>query len=241
MRRGITLFAGVLIAIASAAVIHGQQPEKKANAGVLNGRAVSLPAPEYPQTARDAGVEGVIAVQVLIDEAGNVTSAVADEFDGRELKAADGTKLDPQPADPALRAAAEAAALRAKFSPMLLNGEAIKVRGRIVYNFVAKETVLEETSAAVDGRLLNSRIQSMPTPVYPEAAKAVKAEGVVTVKLTIGEDGRVVSASAVSGHPLLRAAAVKAALEARFQPTLINGSPVQVSGIVTYNFALPDK
>jgi TonB family protein len=234
------LFGGAALAIIAIAA-QAQEPGKKTHSGVLNGRAVSLPAPEYPQTARDAGIEGVIAVDVVIDEAGNVISAVANEFDQRERKAADGTRLEPQPADPALRAAAEAAALNAKFSPTFLGGRAVKVRGRVVYNFVAKDAVRQEAADPVGSKLLNGRAVSLPTPEYPDAARAVGAKGIATVKLTIGEDGRVISAAAVSGHPLLRAAAVKAALEARFQPILVNGSPVKVSGIVTYNFVLPDK
>jgi len=52
----------------------------------------------------------------------------------------------------------------------------------------------------------------------------------------IDETGKVVSASAAGGHPLLQAAAVSAARGARFSPTLLSGQPVKVSGIITYNF-----
>lgn len=52
----------------------------------------------------------------------------------------------------------------------------------------------------------------------------------------IGEKGDMFSAKAISGHPLLRAAAVNAACQARFAPTFLNGSPVDVAGVVTYNF-----
>jgi protein TonB len=54
----------------------------------------------------------------------------------------------------------------------------------------------------------------------------------------IDETGRVVSAVAVSGHPLLRAAAQAAAKNARFTPTKLSGVPVKVSGSITYNFVL---
>jgi protein TonB len=64
----------------------------------------------------------------------------------------------------------------------------------------------------------------------------VKAEGTVSVKIVIDESGNVISAEAVSGHPLLRAAAVAAAREAQFAPTVYNGSAVKVSGVLTYNF-----
>jgi outer membrane biosynthesis protein TonB len=56
------------------------------------------------------------------------------------------------------------------------------------------------------------------------------------VQVLIDESGRVVSASATGGHPLLRAAAEAAARGARFSPTLLSGQAVKVSGIITYNF-----
>ena len=88
----------------------------------------------------------------------------------------------------------------------------------------------------VSGGVLNGKATSLPKPAYPPAARAVRAGGSVAVQVLIDESGRVVSASAVSGHPLLRAAAVSAAQGARFSPTLLSGQPVKVSGVITYNF-----
>ena len=88
----------------------------------------------------------------------------------------------------------------------------------------------------VSGGVLNGKATSLPKPAYPPAARAVRAGGSVSVQVLIDESGRVVSASAVSGHPLLRAAAVSAAQGARFSPTLLSGQPVKVSGVITYNF-----
>ncbi len=88
----------------------------------------------------------------------------------------------------------------------------------------------------VSGGVLNGKATSLPKPAYPAAAKAVRASGSVSVQVLIDENGRVVSASAVSGHPLLRQAAVSAAQGARFSPTLLSGQPVKVSGVITYNF-----
>lgn len=84
--------------------------------------------------------------------------------------------------------------------------------------------------------VVNKRATSLPKPTYPPAAKAVKASGAVTVEVLIDEQGDVVSASAVSGHPLLRQAAVQAARQSKFKPTLISGQPVKISGIIVYNF-----
>jgi protein TonB len=88
----------------------------------------------------------------------------------------------------------------------------------------------------VSGGVLNGKATSLPKPAYPAAARAVQASGPVNVQVLIDESGHVVSASAVSGHPLLRAAAVSAARGARFSPTLLSGQPVKVSGVITYNF-----
>ena len=84
--------------------------------------------------------------------------------------------------------------------------------------------------------MLNGKATSLPKPPYPPAARAVRAAGAVSVQVLIDESGNVVSASAVSGHPLLRAAAVQAARGARFSPTQLSGQPVKVSGVITYNF-----
>ncbi len=92
--------------------------------------------------------------------------------------------------------------------------------------------------APISGGVLNGKAISKPAPPYPAVAKAARASGVVVVQITVDEGGRVISASAISGHPLLRQAAVQAAHSARFSPTLLSGQPVKVTGTITYNFNL---
>jgi protein TonB len=84
--------------------------------------------------------------------------------------------------------------------------------------------------------VLNGKAISLPKPPYPAIAKAARASGTVTVQVTIDESGKVVSARAVGGHPLLQQAAVQAAYGARFSPTQLSGQPVKVTGVITYNF-----
>lgn len=88
----------------------------------------------------------------------------------------------------------------------------------------------------ISGGVLNGKATSLPKPPYPPAARAVRASGAVSVQVLIDENGNVVSASPVSGHPLLRAAAAQAARGAKFSPTMLSGQPVKVSGVITYNF-----
>ncbi|HEX8706939.1 MAG TPA: energy transducer TonB [Pyrinomonadaceae bacterium] len=86
--------------------------------------------------------------------------------------------------------------------------------------------------------VINGQATHLPKPPYPALAKAAHAFGVVTVQVLIDEKGKVVSAKAVRGHPLLLQAAEDAAYQARFTPTLLSQQPVKVSGLITYNFLL---
>ena len=93
------------------------KPKPPVSGGVLNGKAVSLPKPSYPPTAKAVRAGGDVNVQVMIDERGNVVSANA--VSGHAL----------------LRQVSEQAARSAKFSPTLLGGQPVKVTGIIVYKF----------------------------------------------------------------------------------------------------------
>ncbi len=93
-----------------------------------------------------------------------------------------------------------------------------------------------EMPKKVSGGVLNGKAISLPKPEYPAAARAVQASGAVNVQITINEQGDVVSASAVSGHPLLRQAAEQAARSSRFAPTMLQGVPVSVTGVLVYSF-----
>lgn len=93
-----------------------------------------------------------------------------------------------------------------------------------------------EMPKKISGGVLNGKATRLVKPEYPAAAAAVRASGAVNVQVTIDEQGNIVSASAVSGHPLLRAAAEQAARDSQFAPTRLEGVPVRVSGIIVYNF-----
>lgn len=87
-------------------------------------------------------------------------------------------------------------------------------------------------------RVLNSQALSLPRPTYPPLARQIKVQGTVAVQVLIDENGKVISAKAVSGHPLLVPEAMKAAMSARFSPTFIGDQPVKISGVITYNFLM---
>ena len=221
--------------LASAVCTVGQDRALTINGGVLNGKATSLPKPEYPADARKENAQGSVAVTVIIDEEGNVTSAAAamNYSIPKKVGDADAEISEPTPADPLLREAAEKAALGAHFTPTLLEGRPVKVTGIIVYTFSASPQ-----AKIINGGVLNGKALTLPSPVYPPAARAVNASGTVTVQIVVDEQGNVTSAQAVSGHPLLRAAAVEAANQVKFAPTRLSGEPVKITGVITYNFAV---
>lgn len=88
----------------------------------------------------------------------------------------------------------------------------------------------------VSGGVMNGKSLSLPKPTYSAAAKAIGAQGQVTVQVLIDEKGNVVSANASNGHPLLRPEAERAARGAKFSTTYLSGVPVKVTGVIVYNF-----
>jgi len=90
----------------------------------------------------------------------------------------------------------------------------------------------------VSGGVIQGSALKKPAPAYPAIAKAARAQGAVQVQVTISEEGHVIDAQVVSGHPLLREAALAAARQWVFKPTELSGVPVKVQGVLTFNFTL---
>jgi TonB family protein len=94
-------------------------------------------------------------------------------------------------------------------------------------------------NANVNESVLRGKAVEMPRPDYPVAARREHAAGTVAVQITVDEEGNVISAKAMRGHPFLRGAAEEAARRAKFTPTLLCGRPMKVTGVIVYNFVLP--
>lgn len=102
-----------------------------------------------------------------------------------------------------------------------------------------KSNTNSSNSSVQTGENLNDKAIELPPPVYPASAKAFKAAGTVTVQVTVNAKGEVTGATALSGHPLLRGSCEQAARKAKFKPNLQNGKPIEMKGILTYNFPAP--
>ena len=97
----------------------------------------------------------------------------------------------------------------------------------------APDNVVRLTSKLTQGRVLR-RVQ----PPYPVIAKQAHIQGSVQVQIDISETGAVTNVTLLSGHPLLRDAAMQAAKQWLFIPTELNGQRVRAIGLLTFNFTL---
>ncbi len=104
------------------------------------------------------------------------------------------------------------------------------------YKTKRAEAELAQMKVTVDCGALCDKVIDAPAPLYPAIAKIAHVVGAVGVQIMIDEEGNVIYASAVSGPPLLRAAAVQAAKLSTFSPKLQSGKPVKANGMLTYNF-----
>lgn len=94
------------------------------------------------------------------------------------------------------------------------------------------------TTLRVASTILSGRAISLPQPPYPIIAKQAHVQGPVSIQILVNEEGKVLSAQVVSGNAMLSSAAKDAAMRARFSPTMLNGTPVKIQGVITYNFTL---
>lgn len=91
-------------------------------------------------------------------------------------------------------------------------------------------------SEKIEDGVVKGRALYLAKPAYPNIARMAHASGEVKVRVIIGEEGTVIAAAAVSGHPLLYGVSVAAARETTFTPTQLHGKPVKVTGVLTYQF-----
>jgi TonB family protein len=204
-------------------------------------KVIDLPKTALPMWDEGNDFGKTVRVAVTVDEAGNVISV------GNATGPGSVCPSVTRPDVLALREKAKVVAAKAKFEPSATGATLSyvevqfpskpqtksKKEGKVEGFTVATN---DPPTAGSDGGVLNGKAISLPKPAYPPAARAVRAEGTVQMQVLIDEEGNLFSAAAVSGHPLLRAAARQAACGAKFTPTLLSGSPVKVFGIITYNF-----
>jgi protein TonB len=90
----------------------------------------------------------------------------------------------------------------------------------------------------VGGNVQQARLIRQPKPVYPPLARQARIQGTVRFNAIIGRDGTIQNLQLVSGHPLLVPSAQEAVKQWVYQPTLLNGEPVEVITQIDVNFTL---
>ena len=201
---------------------------------------VILSAREFAFSPLDeaAGIDGIVKVAVEIGQNGKVEQASV--YIGPAWPCS--TNLEKR-VDAVMRDI-EKAVRQYKFSPAMSNGKPVSSRIGLSIKIgqSARSGAIREADSSgenkpklVTGGVVNGKAISLPRPEYPAAARSTRASGTVGVQILIGEDGKVISAQAISGPPVLQFASRAAACEAKFSPTKLAGQPVKVSGVVMYN------
>ena len=97
---------------------------------------------------------------------------------------------------------------------------------------------VEETKRIRVSSLDPGRLIHMVQPVYPPIAKTAHIEGTVELSAVIGTDGHVRDLNVISGHPLLRKAALDAVRQWIYKPPVLNGESVEIVAPVAVIFRL---
>jgi TonB family protein len=184
------------------------------NGGRTEWRLLKKVAPVYPQDAVDAGIEGVVLVSGIVKTDGML----------RDLLAVSG----PAP----LRQAAVDAAAQYVYEPILHGDELGEAKTRVPVAFTLSGP------AKVPAEVMAGRIVNSYTPPYPPDAIEAGIGGAVILHVLIGREGEVKAVRVVSGREMLRAAAVDAVKQWRYQPYKRNGVDVEVETDVEVQFTL---
>lgn len=90
----------------------------------------------------------------------------------------------------------------------------------------------------VGGQVQQAKLLNQPKPLYPPMAKQARIQGTVRLEAIISKSGTIESLRVVGGHPLLVQSALDAVRQWRYQPTILNGEPVEVATTIDVNFTL---
>ncbi len=214
MRKIMILFSLIALFCFSQTNSAQNKEEKIIKGGIVNGKAVSLPPPDYPKEAENACAGGKVEVEILIGEDGNVISAKA--ISGDELLQKPGIE----------------AAKKAKFRPTE-SATPVKVRGILVYNFDSKVKCI--TAGIVNKKAVNLPKPNAANIIHPKHLQ-IKKDEIVAVQVVVDFEGNVIYADAIAGHPALRNICESSARQTKFKPLTYTGAPVKVKALLAYKF-----
>ncbi|MGC1646329.1 MAG: energy transducer TonB [Candidatus Sulfotelmatobacter sp.] len=253
MKRYLVVTLLLLICFASWAAAQVSEPVRvRTSDKIMQGLIIKKIAPVYPPLARQARIQGLVVMKVLISKTGDVENIQL--FSGH----------------PILAPSAIEAVKQWKYKPYLLNGEPVEVETNVTVNFtlpdkppaegvvgdmpggvpegekggIAPGTEGTPTQPAVSGRVRVSPgveqglVVTKVPPQYPPEAKDAHIQGVVLMNVIVDKEGNVANVQLISGHPLLAPAAIDAVKQWKYKPYLLNETPVEVETQVHVNFTL---
>lgn len=97
---------------------------------------------------------------------------------------------------------------------------------------------IEQQPVHVTSKIQEAKLVRKVIPVYPRLAIQTRQFGTVRLIATVGKDGHVKEVKVLSGPAFLAASAVEAVKQWMYQPTLLNGHPVEVIAPIDVNFVL---
>ncbi|MGB7209131.1 MAG: energy transducer TonB [Pyrinomonadaceae bacterium] len=196
-----------------------------------NVKVISSPLPSFPAEAKDLIYGDEVRILMDIDTQGKVKGALVYGPLAPCSNLADPTVV-------AIKNAALAAVKTMIFEPVRKDGKAIEERVSIGYRLRPVQSPLTDGQRKIVSiGVANGKAKSLPKPEYPEAARAARLSGGISVLVLIDESGRVISAASISGQPEFAVPGVNAACAARFSPMKLQNEPAKMLGAIAYNFA----
>jgi protein TonB len=219
--------------------------------------------PVYPEAAKGHGVEAVVTVRVTVGIAGEVTSVetmrtrltTERDINDPAFWATQPSKLFAQAAEDAVRQwRFEPTGASRRFEVPVPFGEQNQMvfvpigrrvqvaDGTPTVVTYAPETAQGDRPARLrSGSVRPPRLVTSVEPVYPPAARAANIQGAVILEIVIGTDGTVKEGRVLRSISLLDQAALDAVVQWKYEPTLLNGAPVEVIATVTIDFTVPPQ
>lgn len=186
---------------------------------VIIGHAISQPLPSYPERARRLGVQGSVFVRSVIDVDGRI----------KQVAVLEGDPVLAQPVTDAVK--------QWRYAPTYLDRIPIEMEEIDELKFSAMGNAPQvSTPLHLPEGIKRGRPISQPLPQYPEAALRLGVQGSVVLRGVIAVDGRMKELRRVAGNPLLAQSAFQTVSSWRYEPSYLNGMPVEVDTTVVVNF-----
>jgi TonB family protein len=243
------LLASVLLLLTLTALAASQvYPQRvRASDSVMAALVAKKVDPVYPPTAKQARIQGVVILKVVISKSGDVEN------------------IELVSGHPMLAPAAIDAVKQWKYQPYLLNGNPVEVDTQVTVNFTLSDKPADSVAAdngsgfsgvipprqtspaapvpqrvRVSQNVAQGLLVTKVNPQYPQEAKDQRIQGAVVLSVIVDKEGNVASIHLISGHPLFAPVAIDAVKQWKYRPYLLNGTPSEVDTQVTVNFTLAE-